>query len=167
MVQISRIKSVEEADLESINLLLAQQSPGKQDRNITKGEMEEIVSNRNFYLLVARDSNKKCIGMGTIFFQRNLARWIAEIHDIVVNETERGNGYGEEIARALMNVALEFSKVKECKLKLFLTSRPTRVAANALYQKLGFVLVAKSNGEWGTNLYKIIVEPTGFRNFSK
>ena len=105
--------------------------------------------------------------MATVFFQRNLARWIAEIHDVVVDKEQRRRGIGELLTKRLMDTALEFSKERNIKIKLYLTSRPSRIAANTLYKKLGFVLVSKSFGGWGTNLYKIIVEPTGFRGLSQ
>jgi ribosomal protein S18 acetylase RimI-like enzyme len=170
MIEIRRIKQNSDFSVGGINNLLAQQSPGETERTLQAEDLGNLVlCNSLFHLLVAvlkDESGERYVGMGTIFFQCNLARWIAEIHDVVVDENFRGLHLGEKIIKSLLDVALQFSKSRNIKIKLFLTSRPSRVAANALYQKLGFVLVAKAEGDWGTNLYKIIVEPTGLRGLS-
>lgn len=99
------------------------------------------------------------VGMATIFFQRNIARYIAEVHDVVVDECYRGKGIGDALVRHTLACAHAFAQEHGEKIKLYLTSRPSRVAANALYRNLGFVLVARADGDWGTNLYKIMIRP--------
>ena len=165
MLKVKRIVMTDINDVKKINRLLAQQSPGSEEKVITRDDLEQALSNKFFYLFMASDSERPndYVGMATIFFQRNIARWIGEIHDIVVDSQARGRGIGEQLTRKLMNTARKFSKERNVKMKLYLTSRPSRVAANFLYAKIGFILVAQSYGRWGTNLYKIIVEPTGFR----
>lgn len=56
------------------------------------------------------------------------------IDDVVVDEAYRGKGLGERLVSGLIEKARELGV-----RKLDLTSSPKRVAANALYQKLGFV----------------------------
>jgi len=97
--------------------------------------------------------------MASIFFQKNLGRWIAEIHDVVVDKEYRGRGLGEKITLVLIEDAKKFAKTKNVKIKLYLTSRPSRIAANKLYKKLGFELVAEAHGEHGKNLYKMTIAP--------
>lgn len=164
MIEIQRITTAD-VDIEKLNQLLAQQSPSTKKRVITKDDLGQALRNRLFYLFVARDSEQpdNYAGMATIFFQRNIARWIGEIHDVVVDGQMRGRGLGEMLTRKLMDTAREFCAERNIEMKLYLTSRPSRVAANSLYAKLGFVLVAQSHGQWGTNLYKIIAGQTGFR----
>lgn len=158
MINILRIKDTD--FIEGINRLLSQLTPSK-SASITKPELHEALRNPNFYLLVARDLSQKYpenfVGMGSIFFQRNLGRWIAEIHDIVVDENYRNHGIGMKIVMELVNVAQDFARKKKNKIKLYLTSRPSRTEANNLYLKLGFVMVAQATGEWGTNLYKMVI----------
>jgi GNAT superfamily N-acetyltransferase len=151
-------------DTDQINWLLGQQSPS--ERVIEASELQTLLDNPLFYLFVVQDHDRKYIGVATMFFQRSLTRWIAEIHDVVVDENFRGQGFGKQLTSKAMETALEFSVLHGVNIKLFLTSRPSRVAANKLYQKLGFVLVSKAHGPWGTNLYKRLVEPTGFRGLS-
>ncbi len=164
MVEIKRV-IITDIDIEKLNRLFIQQSLSIKKQVIVKGDLEQALCNSLFYLFVASDSERSddYVGMATIFFQRNIARWIGEIHDVVVDEQMRGRGIGKILTRKLMHTAQEFCAERSMEMKLYLTSRPSRVEANALYAKLGFVLVAQSHGQWGTNLYKIIAGPTGFR----
>ena len=57
----------------------------------------------------------------------------AWIEDVVVDEDVRGSGVGE----ALNRTALDIARARGCKT-VDLTSRPSREAANRLYQRLGF-----------------------------
>lgn len=148
--------------LAAINRLLAQLSPSSGGA-ITMEELVECLSNPNFYLFVAeesgRDRTQFFLGMGSIFFQRNLGRWIAEIHDVVVDSEYRGRGLGEQLVLRLIGEAKIFAGAHRKPIELYLTSRPSRVAANKLYLKLGFTLVADATGQWGTNLYKMMITP--------
>jgi ribosomal protein S18 acetylase RimI-like enzyme len=58
----------------------------------------------------------------------------AWIEDVVVDESARGHGVGEALNRA----ALDDARRRGAKT-VDLTSRPSRAAANRLYQRLGFV----------------------------
>lgn len=166
-VRIERLLPDMKLSCGRINELLAQQTPAKTQRIINKKELQEVLSDPLFYMFVAVDSNEteseNYLGMATIFFRKNLARWIAEIHDVVVDEQSRGRGIGKLIINNILETARGFCKERNIKLILYLTCRPSRTAANSLYARLGFVLVAKAHGEWGTNLYKIIVDPQGLR----
>ncbi|MEY2664951.1 MAG: hypothetical protein RLZZ480_56 [Candidatus Parcubacteria bacterium] len=158
---IQLVLNSSQINLEEINVLLEQQSPGV-SHGLQATDVEEALANDNFFFLIARDGlyqEDRIVGMATIFFQRNLARWIAEIDDVVVDESYRGHGTGEELVRALLSIAETFSRERNTKVKIYLTSRPSRVAANKLYQKLGFTLVAEATGDWGTNLYKKMIQP--------
>ena len=156
MVVVQRIASAEEADIEGINYLLQEQSPGA--RHITTKDLREALQNQNYRLFGAFEE-RKFIGMGSVFYQRNLARWIAEIHDVVVVEAHRGHGIGQELVKTLLEDARTFAREKDVRIKLYLTSRPSRIAANNLYLKLGFTQVAHATGGWGTNLYKMMLAP--------
>lgn len=75
----------------------------------------------------------KLVGVGWIFSRRTLLRKQAVLEDIVVDPSQRGKGFGEEITVDLIRWA------KENGVEMIeLTTNPARVAANSLYQKLGF-----------------------------
>src|SRR3989344_2447781 len=168
MIDIERVNSSYSVNYESLNKLLTQQSPSKKERTIDKTDLTLSLNNFNFHLFVVVDWEKsdQYLGMASIFFQRNLAGWKGEIHDVVVDEDARGLGLGEKLVRKLLETAQIFCAKQKIEMKLYLTSRPERVAANNLYKKLGFILVSESCGEWGTNLYKMIMGPTGPRGLS-
>lgn len=77
----------------------------------------------------------RLVGMGWIFPRRTLLRTQAVIEDMVVDERERGRGYGEEILLDL----LRWAKARGIEV-VELTTNPQRVAANELYKKAGFRL---------------------------
>lgn len=162
-MNIKRLTSGVADSIDGINHLLPQLHPSEEGEKISESDLAECLVNRNFHLFVAIDDSKKYprkfAAMASIFFQRNLGRWIAEIHDVVVDLEYRGQGLGEKITLVLIEDAKRFAREKNAKIKLYLTSRPSREAANKLYQKLGFVLVAEACGEWGTNLYKMTIAP--------
>ena len=59
----------------------------------------------------------------------------AWIEDVVVDDSARGHGAGESLNQA----ALDFAKANGA-ITVDLTSRPSREAANRLYQRMGFKL---------------------------
>jgi ribosomal protein S18 acetylase RimI-like enzyme len=58
----------------------------------------------------------------------------AWIEDVVVDDAARGKGVGEALNRAALELAGRLGA-----RTVDLTSRPSREAANRLYQRLGFV----------------------------
>lgn len=100
-----------------------------------------VVSEINFYraLLNGYVSKKmlkgKLVGVGWIFPRRTLLRKQAVVEDMIVDESQRGKGLGEAILLDLLSWAKKQGiEVVE------LTTNPRRIAANALYQKIGFKL---------------------------
>ncbi len=57
----------------------------------------------------------------------------AWIEDVVVDEAARGQGVGEALNREALRLAKERGAIT-----VDLTSRPSREAANRMYQRLGF-----------------------------
>jgi ribosomal protein S18 acetylase RimI-like enzyme len=82
---------------------------------------------------VARDDDGTIVGVSTLaVFPIPTARR-AWIEDVIVDEAARGLGVGEALTRAM----IERSRELQC-ATVELTSRPTREAANRLYQRVGF-----------------------------
>lgn len=77
----------------------------------------------------------KLIGVGWIYPRQTLLRKQAVIEDIIVDEKHRKKGYGKEITIDLIRWARE-NGVQVIEL----TTNQKRIAANSLYQKLGFNL---------------------------
>lgn len=96
-------------------------------------EVAEMVQSPACDVLVARVDGR-IAGTLTLVTFRIPTGMRAWIEDVVVDDGARGHGVGE----ALNLRALELAREKGCKT-VDLTSRPSRAAANRLYQRIGFV----------------------------
>lgn len=98
--------------------------------------IREIVEAEASTVLIARDGrdNGRIVGMLTLVVFRIPTGVRAWIEDVVVDEAARGRGVGEALNQAAVGRALELGA-----RTVELTSRPSREAANRLYQRLGFV----------------------------
>jgi ribosomal protein S18 acetylase RimI-like enzyme len=97
-------------------------------------EIEEIVRSPACHLLLARDADSAIVGMLTLAVFRIPTGLRAWIEDVVVDEAARGRGVGAELTNAAIRLAGERGA-----RTVDLTSRPSREAANRLYQRVGFV----------------------------
>jgi ribosomal protein S18 acetylase RimI-like enzyme len=98
----------------------------------TADELDRIALSEATSLLVAYESGA-VVGMLTLVLFRIPTGLRGLIEDVVVDEAHRGKG----IAAALTHEALARAKAAGART-VDLTSRPSREAANRLYQKLGF-----------------------------
>ena len=96
-------------------------------------ELQEIVSSEASVLFVARVEGKivGSLTLATFRIPTGLRAWI---EDVVVDSSARGHGVGEALNKAALDEARARGAVT-----VDLTSRPSREAANRLYQRLGFV----------------------------
>ena len=99
----------------------------------TEEEITEIINHDAATLLLAREGENILGSMTLILFPipTGLRDWI---EDVVVDEKCRGRGVGEALNRRAIELALAAGAKS-----IDLTSRPSRSAANRLYQRLGFV----------------------------
>ncbi len=95
-------------------------------------EVSEIVESPATTLFVARDG-ERVVGSLTLAVFRLPTGLRAWIEDVVVDQAARGQGVGEALNRAAVAEASRLG----CRT-VDLTSRPSREAANRLYQRLGF-----------------------------
>jgi ribosomal protein S18 acetylase RimI-like enzyme len=95
-------------------------------------ELETIVNAPGTVLLAVRQSGR-LVGMLTLVVFAIPTGIRAIIEDVVVDEQYRGQG----VAQALTKEALVQAEAAGART-VDLTSRPSREAANRLYQKLGF-----------------------------
>jgi ribosomal protein S18 acetylase RimI-like enzyme len=97
----------------------------------------------NDFELYVLEENGRIVGMGSLHFHRTLTKTAAYIEDVAVLEEEHGKEYGTRIVSYL----IERARTSRAKF-VELTSRPRRIPANKLYQKLGFFRPE-------TNLYRL------------
>jgi ribosomal protein S18 acetylase RimI-like enzyme len=84
-------------------------------------------------LFIAIDDGGTIIGTATLVTFRIPTGMRAWIEDVVVDEAGRGQGVGMALTEAMVERARELGS-----RTVDLTSRPSREAANRLYQRAGF-----------------------------
>lgn len=99
----------------------------------SREQLDEIVSSPATQLLIARGDDGTILGSLTLVLFRIPTGLRAWIEDVVVDGEARGQGVGEALNRYAIDVAAERGA-----RSVDLTSRPSREAANRLYQRLGF-----------------------------
>lgn len=102
----------------------------------TETELAAICESEASVLLIAvdREADDRVLGSLTLAWFRIPTGVRAWIEDVVVDEEARGHGVGELLNRAALDRARELGAKT-----VDLTSRPSREAANRLYQRIGFV----------------------------
>ena len=119
---------------------------------MSEADVKRFLSQSSVHLFVFRaetadaDGNNPILGMlslATFEIPTGVRAWV---EDVVVDEAARGQGAG----LALVEAAIEHAKTVGART-VDLTSRPTREAANRLYQRAGFQLRE-------TNVYRVTLE---------
>ncbi len=140
MLEIEIVRQVSGELVEALDRLLPQLSSGTfPDR----AALEELVRAEVTDLVIARDPVGRILGTLTLVVYRTPMGVHAWIEDVVVDTAARRQGVG----KALTQFAIQRARERGAKA-ISLTSRPTREAANHLYQRLGFI-------QWETNLYRL------------
>jgi ribosomal protein S18 acetylase RimI-like enzyme len=112
---------------------------------MTMEELEEIVESDASILFVAR-LGTEIVGTLTLVVFRIPSGLRAWIEDVIVDESARGDGVGESLTRAAIELSGDIGV-----RSIDLTSRPSRAEANRLYQRIGFV-------QRETNVYRYSLE---------
>lgn len=114
----------------------------------TREELASLVGSPCSVLFMARhtDFGGEILGLATLLLYRVPTGLRGYIEDVVVDERARGRRLGEALTWACLVHAQESGAPY-----VGLTSNPSRVAANRLYQKMGFV-------QRHTNVYKYTFE---------
>ena len=101
----------------------------------TRAEINEMVASPAIVLLIARDPSRgnEIVGALTLALFRIPTGLRAWIEDVIVDTSCRGQGIGEALCMAAIEHAREAGATT-----VDLTSRPSREAANRLYQRIGF-----------------------------
>jgi ribosomal protein S18 acetylase RimI-like enzyme len=138
-VEISVASEVSEDLVRAFGRLIPQLSSSSPPP--TAAELEAIISSPDSLLFVAR-LRGEIIGSLTLGLYRIPTGLKAWIEDVVVDDAGRGRGVGAMLNEAAIDVARQRGAKH-----VNLTSRPSREAANRLYQRLGFEL-------YPTNMYR-------------
>lgn len=112
---------------------------------MTLSELGEVVASPGTTFFVARDETG-ILGTLTLITFRIPTGVRAWIEDVIVDSGSRGLGVGEALTLAAIERARDAGATS-----IDLTSRPSREAANRLYQRIGFAVR-------DTNVYRFSVE---------
>jgi ribosomal protein S18 acetylase RimI-like enzyme len=124
-------------------------------KSMTEDHFRGILKSEKTHFFIAELDNKQIAGMltiGTYDIPSGTKVWI---EDVVVDESQRGKG----ICKELTLFAIGFAKSLDAE-SVELTSRPSRIAANKLYKKLGFVLRE-------TNVYRYTLKSDSVKQITK
>jgi len=143
-ITVEVARHVDDALVDGLNDLLPQLSSSAPP--LTRDAVQALIDAPALTVFVARDDDRIVGSLTLVIFPipTGLRAWI---EDVVVDGAIRGAGVGQ----ALTIAAIDESRARGVR-SIDLTSRPSRVAANKLYVKLGFTLRE-------TNVYRLLVEP--------
>jgi GNAT superfamily N-acetyltransferase len=99
----------------------------------TTAELSDVVASPATDLFIALDDGGTIIGTATLATFRVPTGMRAWIEDVIVDENATNRGVATAITKAMLDRARELGCVS-----VDLTSRPSREAANHVYQKVGF-----------------------------
>lgn len=141
MITCTRLTDPTERDIAQLRELIHQLT--KNGRTITLRDVQEVAAAHVLYVASDTELDGQIVGTALLAVMHTLSHVNGQVEDVVVADTHRGQGIG----RALMGKLLEAARLHGVE-RIDLGSEPYRVAANLLYQSLGFALR-------DTNLYRL------------
>ena len=129
-MEIIEVKEFSNEYLHAISRLICFLVP--EPLQFTETDLRKLLASDSNHLFLLKDDNR-IAGMLTVGIYRSPTGTKAWIEDVVVDKVYRGRGFG----RMLTQHAIDFAK-SICVDVLMLTSNPARMAANKLYQTIGF-----------------------------
>ena len=141
-MEIKKITRFNERTFEAVSRLLPQLS--SEAVLLSRQYFKSILASESIHFFIAELDKKQIAGMLTIATYKTPSGIKVWIEDVVVDQSLRGKGIGKE----LMLFAIDYSRSLGAK-DIRLTSRPSRIAANELYLKLGFK-------KYETNFYRYL-----------
>jgi ribosomal protein S18 acetylase RimI-like enzyme len=131
-VEVETIHQVSDELVLALQRLLPQLSTSATPMDA--GKLAQVIQHPAVTLVVARRRGT-IVGMLTLVMFPLPSGQRARIEDVVVDEAARGHGAGAALTTAALRLAHQ-----QGARTIDLTSRASRVAANRLYERLGFAL---------------------------
>lgn len=130
MIEIIEVRNYTPEHMKIVQQFLDQLT--SQPMVLTEAAFKKLLADANSYLFFLLKDNE-IAGMLTVGIYHSPTGSKAWIEDVVIDNSFRGQG----LSKPFLNYAIEFVKQQDIPL-LMLTSNPKRIAANRLYQSLGF-----------------------------
>ena len=128
-MEIQELHNYTQAQFEDLTQLMTELS----DRvNFTQSDLMLVLRDCNCHLYVILDG-EHIVGCATLCIFHSPTGIKASIEDVVVSSAYRGQHLGKQLMEYVLEQAKAYAPIE-----LHLTSNPMRVAANKLYQSLGF-----------------------------
>ena len=132
MIEIVQLKDATQKAVDE--LVVLGRELHSDERTMTLAALEELVHDDTAILMVVKDDDR-IIGMATLYSILKIGKHNSLVEDVIVDSRYRGQGLGEKLVRTLIDAG----KARGI-TSVTLTSRPERVAAHKLYEKIGFVM---------------------------
>lgn len=129
-VRVFEVRECNEEYLVAVNCLLGQLST--KECVLSRDDFENLVSSDTSHLFLLLYGSA-IVGMLCVCVCACVTGRKAWIEDVVVDTEFRGKAFG----KLLVNYAMDYVKSLG-NVTVMLTSRPSRIAANALYRSVGF-----------------------------
>lgn len=134
MITIERRTAITQEGVNELNVLMRELHAEKSDiAEATLKTVQQMLEEKNIVMVTVNDG-EKIIGTATLYLMPKVGKLVSHLEDVVVSSVYRGQGLGEKLVQKIIDLAKELGVAS-----IALTSRPERVAANKLYQKLGFI----------------------------
>jgi ribosomal protein S18 acetylase RimI-like enzyme len=130
------------SDIKSINHLLNLLT--SKEYKVNSSYLNNVSKNSRL-LLAINSSDNKIVGMATLSITIIPTKKYGHIEDVVVDTDFQGQGIGKTLIKKII---IEAKKLKLVRVEL--TSNPTRIEANKMYQKLNFIKTE-------TNVYRFLL----------
>ena len=130
MIEIVLLESLSERQVEEVRGLMHELNAGIE----VSGEMVRATVEAPETRFFAAVEGNRIVGCASLCVFMSPTGLKGSVEDVVVGEAYRGRHLG----RRLLEAVIGYARTELRDVDLHLTSRPQRVAANQLYQSLGF-----------------------------
>ncbi len=130
-MKIVELHTLDDAQVADMLALMAELDPLIA---VTADMLRATAGSSQTHLFAAVDDSGKIAGCASLCVFTSPTGLKASVEDVVVGSAFRGRHLG----RALLEHIISYAKANLSPVDIHLTSRPHRVAANALYRSIGF-----------------------------
>ena len=128
---IKELSALSESQIQDVLALMAELDP---EIEVSSAMLMQAVASATSHFFAITADDGRIIGCATLCVFESPTGRKASVEDVVVSSQYRGQGLGKK----LMEHVIDYAKRELRDVDIHLTSRPHRVAANKLYQQLGF-----------------------------
>lgn len=141
---IKELRTLTEKQVQDLLLLMQELNS---ELKVSAEMMRKVAASQHSHLFVLEKEDGSIVGTATLCVFESLLGLNANVEDVVVLSSHRG----QHLGRKLMEHLIDYARRELKEVNLYLTSRPNRVVANEMYKALGFE-------RRETNVYKLAIK---------